>query len=404
MNDLKIKIGIGVAFALSTAGVLAYRAVSSPGDANAKAGAQASSAASAASVAPAVEVTMLYGSEKKEWVEAAAEGFRKDHPEIKLTLVAKGSLEAAQGVLDGRERPTIFSPADSLVMNMLAADWKTKGRAPIVADSGDEAPTSLVMTPLVFVAWEDRAQALTSKGSGEIRWKTLHDATTSPKGWPAAGGKPEWGFVKLGHTDPTKSNSGLEALYTMTLEYWGKQTIDVADLLDPKYQAFVKQTERSVSSFEPSTGTFMTEMVRFGPSKYDVAVVYENLAIAQLESAQGRWGSLRVHYPHVTVWSDHPAAVLGGDWVTAEQRAAGHLWLTYLRSRPVQERALAYGFRPGDMTVPVRTADPANPFTRTAPYGVRVDVPAAAKTPDGAVVRNLIVMWSRTCAPQTGMR
>ena len=30
--------------------------------------------------------------------------------------------------------------------------------------------------------------------------------------------------------------------------------------------------------FETSTGTFMTEMVLYGPSKYDIAVVYEVLA------------------------------------------------------------------------------------------------------------------------------
>jgi ABC-type sulfate transport system substrate-binding protein len=218
------------------------------------------------------------------------------------------------------------------------------------------------------------------------------------------GGKPEWGFVKLGHTDPTRSNSGLQALYLMTLEYYGKSTIDVGDLLDPKYQAFVKQTEHAVTSFEPSTGTFMTEMVRFGPSKYDVALVYENLAVAQLEAAQGRWGNLRVYYPHATIWSDHPAAVLQAEWVTPEQKAAAHTWLTYLRSRPVQEHALNYGFRPGDTNVPVRTADPQNPFTRLAGYGVKVDVPGAARAPDGAVVRNLVVMWNRTCAPQGGMR
>lgn len=391
-STTKTKLGIGLFFAAGIAGVVAYRAASGgPKEASA---ATLGSASAAPKQAP-VEVTMLYGSEKKEWIEAAAESFRKEHPEIRLKLVARGSLEAAQAVLDQRERPTVFSPADSMVMAMLASDWKTKGRAPIVDDAGDEAAQSLVMTPLVFVAWEDRAQALTKNGSGEIRWKTLHDATVSPRGWAAVGGKPEWGFVKLGHTDPTKSNSGLQALYLMTLEHTNKQTVEVGDLLDPKLQAFVKQTERSVTSFEASTGTFMTEMVRFGPSKYDVACVYENLAIAQLDAAQGRWGNLRVYYPHATIWSDHPAAVLRAEWISPEQRAAAHVWLAYLRSRPMQERALAFGFRPGDTTVPVRTADRDNPWNRLAPYGVKIELPAAARTPDGAVVRNLTVMWNR---------
>jgi hypothetical protein len=61
----------------------------------------------------------------------------------------------------------------------------------------------------------------------------------------------------------------------------------------------------------------MVDMIRFGPSKYDIAVVYENLVIEQIANAQGRWGNLCVYHPKVTLWSDHPAGILQADWVTA---------------------------------------------------------------------------------------
>jgi ABC-type sulfate transport system substrate-binding protein len=136
-------------------------------------------------------------------------------------------------------------------------------------------------------------------------------------------------------------------------------------------------------------------MVRFGPSKYDIAVVYENLAIAQLENAQGRWEPLRIYYPPVTLWSDHPAAVLTAEWVSPAQRDAGRALIAFLRSRPAQERALRFGFRPADPAVPIKTADAANPFARLAQYGVKVEIPPVADTPDGTVVRNLLMMWTR---------
>jgi len=85
-------------------------------------------------------------------------------------------------------------------------------------------------------------------------------------------------------------------------------------------------------------------MIRFGPSKYDIAVVYEALAISQLANAQGRWGNLNIYYPATTIWSDHPIAVLQADWVTPAQKAAARQWIDFLRSRPTQEKALAYGF------------------------------------------------------------
>jgi ABC-type sulfate transport system substrate-binding protein len=185
----------------------------------------------------------------------------------------------------------------------------------------------------------------------------------------------------------------------MTFEYYGKSSgLRVSDLLDPNYQAFVASIERGVSKFEASTGTFMTDMIRFGPSKYDIAVVYENLVIAQLENAQGRWGDLRVYYPEITLWSDHPVALLQGDWVTDEQKRAARVFIAFLRSRPMQERALAYGFRPADPSVPIRTSDASNPYTRLAQYGVKMDVPPVATPPDGPVVRNLLTMWSRVVA------
>ncbi|HEX8705024.1 MAG TPA: substrate-binding domain-containing protein [Myxococcaceae bacterium] len=344
------------------------------------------------------EISFLYSTEKKEWVEAAAAEFQKEHPTIKVNLVGRGSLDAAQGILEGRDKPTVWSPADTTVLRLLESDWATDPtRGPLFASEGEDAPQPLVISPLVFVVWEDRAQVLLKANEGKaVSWKAIHKAVASDQGWPAIGGKSEWGFVKLGHTDPTRSNSGLQAMLLASFEYYNKRSeLTVADLLDPKYQEWIRQLEKGVSRFETSTGTFMTDMIRFGPSRYDIAVVYESLAISQLSNAQGRWGNLKVYYPPLTLWSDHPAAVLKGDWVTPTQRDAARQWLEYLRSRRVQERALAFGFRPADPEVPLQSKDPANPFTRLAEHGIRVNVPPAAEVPEGPVVRNLLTMWTR---------
>jgi ABC-type glycerol-3-phosphate transport system substrate-binding protein len=347
--------------------------------------------------APATEITFLYSTEKKEWIESATAAFAKLHPDISVKLVGMGSLDAMQELLDGKQQPTLWSPADSLVLNLANADWETKNRARLFAAEGtaDQAEP-LVVTPLVFVVWEDRAEALQKAAKGQITWRTIHDAVMSSRGWPAVGGKAEWGFVKLGHTDPTRSNSGLQALLLMTLEYYKKTNgLEVGDLLKPEYQTWVKEIERGVPKFEKSTGTFMTDMVRFGPSRYDMAVVYESLAISQIDNAQGRWGNLRVYYPQVTLWSDHPVAILSASWVTAQQRQAARAYVGYLRSREVQEQALSWGFRPADTSVPIKSADARNPFTRLAQFGVKLEIPPAASAPPPAVVRNLLTMWSR---------
>ena len=349
------------------------------------------------------EITFLYSTEKKEWVEAAAAAFQQENPAVKVNLVGRGSLEAAQGILEGRERPTVWSPADSAVLRMLESDWATeRTREPLFAKDGEDAPQPLVITPLVFVVWEDRASVLLKANEGKgVSWRVIHEAVASNRGWPAIGGKEEWGFVKLGHTDPTRSNSGLQALLLATFEYYRKRTgLTVGDLLDPKYQEWIKELEKGVSKFEASSGTFMTDMVRFGPSRCDIAVVYENLAISQLTNAQERWGKLKVYYPPLTLWSDHPAAVLQAEWVTERQKEAARKWLVFLRSRPMQERALRFGFRPADPSVPIKTADASNPFTKLADHGILVEVPPVAEVPQGPVVRNLLAMWTRVVGSQ----
>jgi Bacterial extracellular solute-binding protein len=354
--------------------------------------------ASPAAAAPPASVTrirFLYGSEKKAWVVEALGRFAKVHPEIAVETVEKGSLDIVQAVLDQGERPTLISPADDVALNLLTSDWKQKNGSDLVAAEGAGQPQPLVLTPLVLVAWEDRAAALAGKEK-QLTFRQLHDAIKNPKGWPGAGGKADWGFVKLGHTNPARSNSGLQALILMAYEFQKKRSgLEVRDVLDEKFQEFLKTIEKGVPKFGTSTGSFMEEMVLYGPSKYDVVVTYENLAIQHIPNAQGRWGNLRVFYPSQTLWSSHPVAVLNGDWVSASQRAAAEVLIAFLRDKPEQQRALALGFRPANPEVPVLSSDGTGPFKSAEAFGVRADLGSVVEPPPGPVVRNLMELWSR---------
>ena len=349
---------------------------------------------------PAKEQTLirlLYSSEKTAWLEEAVKGFEQSRKDIKVEMVSKGSLDAVDAILEGKEKPTIWSPADFVAIQLLADDWKTKHAGDMIIGSGAEQPQPLVLTPLVFVAWEDRGKVLDNEGKG-ISWLRIHDAVASPKGWPGVGGDANWGFVKLGHTNPTLSNSGLQALLLMAHAVHGKRSgLEVSDVVDTKFQQFLETIEKGVPKFGNSTGTFMTDMVLYGPSKYDIVVTYESLAIQHIPNARGRWGNLRIYYPEQTMWSSHPAALMQGQWVTEAQKTAAKALVGYLRGKPVQQAALAHGFRPSDPSIPV-VGGTNSPFESAKAFGVRLEIPPVIEPPPGPVIRNLMELWSRRIA------
>lgn len=367
-----------------------------------------------------IELVVWYGTEKEAWLSEAARRFEEGGGSaggrpVRVRLVGMGSGEIADRVArrdwGDDPPPAAVSPASSLWLDLLRERWAAGNGGAILAP--DSPP--LVLTPLVAVAWEDRGRLIWPDGGANF-WTDLADAVTDPAGWPGvverrgyAPDSPEaqsaqrWSFVKLGHTSPLSSNSGVQTLIMLAYAYHGKAAgLSDADLLDPGFQAWLEQFERSVLDFGSSTGTFMENMVLVGPSKYDAVLVYENLAIEQIETAQSRWGlSMRVYYPPATMFSDHPYGVLQEPLTSAEQRAAAEAFGSFLRSQPMQELALRYGFRPASPSVSVASGDPANPFNRLAPLGVQADIAQQVEAPPPSLVSGLIELWRVRIQPFT---
>lgn len=363
-----------------------------------------------------VELVIWYGTEKEAWLQDAARRFEAggataNGRPIRITLVGMGSREIAERVAAqdwrGDPPPAAISPASSLWVELLRSEWAARNSGQVV--SAADPGTPLMLTPLVAVAWGERAGVL---WPGEVRdfWGNLHDALADERGWVGvaerngfAAGSPEhqqaegWGFVKLGHTSPLTSNSGAQTLMLLAYAYHNKAgDLSLADVAAPGFQAWLREIEGAVDEFGDSTGRFMTNMVQFGPSRYDLVLVYENLAIENIEAAQSRWGQpLRVYYPPATIFSDHPYTILQEPLTDADQRAAAEAFRDFLLSQPIQALALEAGFRPANPAVSIASGGSGNPFVRYAGQGVAVDVAQQVETPSGEVVTALLELWRR---------
>jgi hypothetical protein len=250
-----------------------------------------------------------------------------------------------------------------------------------------------VTSPLVLVAWQERAKLLTQK-YGDLDWKNLHSALTLGKGWAEVpGGSDAWGPVKFGQTRPDRSNSGVLTLALLAQSVAGPDhALTVAAARDTNYVQFMRDVEDAVTQFGASSGTFLDCALNRGPAGFDVIATYEHLALAALAAGAGR--ALTLSYPNPTMMSDHPFAILRG--ANAEQTAAAQLFRDFLLTNDQQRRALAYGFRPADVSVHLNDSSIAgNLFAKSLP-GAQVSLQSAiAPAPDGDVIDALIDGWKQ---------
>ncbi len=346
----------------------------------------------------AVTVSIVYGSEKKEWLEPLVQQFNDsknktaDGKIIEIQATAMGSIESVRGIMDGTLQPTVWSPASSVYLPVASAEWK-KSHAD---DLFSGAPKDLVLSPVVIAMWRPMAQALGWPGKA-IGWADIAELATSAEGWKAYS-HPEWGPFKFGHTHPAYSNSGIVSIIAETYAGLGKQRgLTAADLQSPELLEFMSDVESSVIHYGTSTGFFGERMFGNGPSYLSAAVLYENLIVAQeskrLAGTSSQIPVVAIYPKEGTFWSNHPYVVLNAPWVTAEQKEAAGIFETFLLDKPQQLKALELGFRPADPSIPLASpldtqhgADPAEPKT-------------ILEVPSAAVIDGIQDLWRQAKKP-----
>ncbi len=157
--------------------------------------ATATMAARNALLANTIKIVVSYGTEKRRWLEDATARFETQHPNIDVELIGEGSMEAYRALSAvtessaaywrNRPLPTLWSPGGRIQVAMLNAD------------QGREFATAckdLVLSPLSFILWEDRAKVFEAhyKDRGGVTFENIEDALSEANGgrWSAIGGDP----------------------------------------------------------------------------------------------------------------------------------------------------------------------------------------------------------------------
>ncbi|MEW5868342.1 MAG: VWA domain-containing protein [Chloroflexota bacterium] len=345
-----------------------------------------------------VTVSIVYGSEKQEWLEPLVQEYNQARHKtessstIVIDITPMGSIESVNAIISGELQPTVWSPASDVYVPVANAEWRKTHSSDLVEGS----PSYLVLSPVVIAMWKPMAEAL-GWPNVALGWSDIARLATSEDGW-AAYGYPEWGEFKFGHTHPNYSNSGIVSIIAQAYAGAAKQRgLTLQDLQDEQLKSFMADVQASIIHYGTSTGFFAERMFERGPSYLSAAVLYENLIVAQeskrLAGTSSQLPVVAIYPREGTFWSNHPYAILNAPWVTDEQRAAAQDFETFLLDRPQQTRAIEYGFRP---------ADPAIPLTAPldAQHGVDINEPKTVlEVPSAEVISGIEALWKETKKP-----
>ncbi len=130
-----------------------------------------------------ISVSIVYGSEKAEWLQPLVEQYNTEKHKtaqgetIVVTATAMGSIEAVNGILEQRIKPTVWSPASSIYVPVANAEWRKTNSSDLVAGK----PNDLVLSPVVIAMWKPMPRA--GQARQALGWADIAALATSDKGW-----------------------------------------------------------------------------------------------------------------------------------------------------------------------------------------------------------------------------
>jgi Ca-activated chloride channel family protein len=303
------------------------------------------------------------------WLETAVETFNDERVKTvagKPVYATLNAVESGQAVTDmaaGGPLPALWIPDDPVWANVLADQG---------VDSFQGDCVSVAHSPLVIAMWRPVAESLGWPGRS-LGWLDVGSLAADPSAWAYYSGGQFGNSLRLGHTHPGLSGSGVSTLLAIVQAAQSKvEAVGVDDIQSPIVQASVSAFEAAVSWFSSTTDSLGQTMSERGIGYLGAAVMYESTVVSYGAADPG----LVAIYPFEgTFVATHPACLNGA--ASAETREAAALLRDYLLGEAAQQAALANGLRPVNQGValgaPLDRAhgvDPHQPEIAFGPPGV----------------------------------
>ncbi len=293
----------------------------------------------------AVQVEVTANAGLAPWLQAAVEDFNEAKVKTaseKTVFVTLNVVESGQAVsnmaADG-SLPALWIPDGRVWVNVLAE----RGQAAFQGDC-----VSVAESPLVIAMWRPVAESLGWPGRS-LGWLDIGSLAADPSAWAYYSGGQFGPTLRMGHTHPGLSGTGVSTLLAIVQAAESKtDAVTVKDIQHPIVQASVSAFESTVSWFSTSVDQLGQTMRDRGIGYLGAAVMYESTVLAY---GSGDPDIVPIYPFEGTFVATHPACI--NDSTGAEVQEAATLFRDYLLAQEAQQLAVANGLRPVNDSVTV---------------------------------------------------
>ena len=129
------------------------------------------------------DIQVLTTATKQGWLQEEIDAFNTQNGgKYHVTLKLVESREAMQGILNGKQQPTIWSPSSPVWIARLAEVWSAKHGGQQIADMGEPSVYRVFFkSPLVFVTTKDKAAFLKPLLSSPRCWANVQAYSNRPR-------------------------------------------------------------------------------------------------------------------------------------------------------------------------------------------------------------------------------
>jgi hypothetical protein len=292
-------------------------------------------------VAGEVEIPFVITAAKKDWVGRQVDRFNAAQTgRYRIVTRPVPSREAMHAILEGKEKPVLWSPGSPIWPARLSQAWQQKNNSAILDLNNPNGYRVFLRTPLVFLTTRSKAAFLRPLLSTPQCWENLRKLSTGRIRTP-------FGPLSFSHADPLTSSSGMLTLGLILYDY-GQRTNSGGDLAalarSPKFMSYVAEVERGLVYDVPAEKgtTALTKAFLEDTNRYDVITAYESTALAAAVTQP----EIAVIYPSPTAVSEHAVSLLSGDWVSPQQKAGAEAFISFLGEPESLRDGVKSQFRP----------------------------------------------------------